>query len=67
MLWDLGLTWLTLFLLLIGLDEWHDGTAQNWLLPVLCVNLAIRLRHHLRGLGSAPLVACGGLLLGGSV
>ena len=61
------LTRFTLFLLLLGVDDWHRGIALDWLLPVKLVHLAIRLRHLLRGLGSAPLVACGGLLLGWGV
>ena len=65
--WDLGLAWLTLFLLLLGVEEWHGGVALDWLLPVVFVHPAIRLRHYLSSLGSAPLVACWGLLLGGSV
>ena len=66
-MWDIGLVRLTLFLLLLHVGEWHGDIALDWLLPVVFVHLAIRLRHHLRGLGAAPLVACGGLLLGGSV
>ena len=64
---DLGLVRLTLFLLLLRVKEWHRSITLDWLFSVVLVHLAIRLRHHLRGLGSAPLITCGGLLLGGSV
>ena len=60
---DLGLTRLLLFLLLLHLGGWHLDVALDWLLPVKFVHLAVRLRHHLRSFGSAPLAASGGLLL----
>ena len=61
---DLGLTRLLLFLLLLHLGGWHLDVALDWLLlPIKFVHLAVRLRHHLRGLGSTPLAAGGGLLL----
>ena len=66
-LWDLGLVRLTLFLLLLGVDKWHCDVALDWLLSIVLVHLAVRLRHHLRGLGATPLVTCGGLLLGWGV
>ena len=61
---DLSLNWLLLFLLLLHLGGWHLDVALDWLLlPIKFVHLAVRLRHHLRGLGSTPLAAGGGLLL----
>ena len=60
---DLGLTRLILFLLLLSWGGWHLGVALDWLLSVEFVHLAVRLRHHLRSFGSAPLAAGGGLLL----
>ena len=60
---DLSLTWLLLFLLLLHLDRWHINVALDWFFPIEFVHLAVRLRHHLRGLGSTPLAAGGGLLL----
>ena len=60
---DLSLTWLYLFLLLLHLGGWHLDVALDWLLSIKFVHLAVRLRHHLCGLGSTPLTASGGLLL----
>jgi hypothetical protein len=60
---DLSLTRLFLFLLLLHLGGWHLDVALDWLLLVEFVHLAVRLCHHLRGLGSTPLAAGGGLLL----
>ena len=60
---DLSLPWLFLLLLLLHLGGWHLDVALDWLLSIEFVHLAIRLRHHLRGLGSTPLAAGGGLLL----
>ena len=60
---DLSLAWLLLFLLLLYLRGWHLDVALDWLLPIKFVHLAVRLRHHLRSLGSAPLAASRGLLL----
>ena len=60
---DLSLAWLLLFLLLLHLGGWHLDVALGWFLSIEFVHLAIRLRHHLRGLGSAPLAASRGLLL----
>ena len=64
---DLSLAWLLLFLLLLHLGGWHLDVALDWLLPIEFVHLAVRLRHHLRGLGSTPLAASGGLLLNRSL
>ena len=64
---DLSLTWLTLFLLLLYLSRWHLNVALDWLLSIEFVHLSIRLRHHLRGIGWAPVAASGGLLLDGSL
>ena len=60
---DLSLTWLLLFPLLLHLGGWHLDVALDWLFFVEFVHLAVRLRHHLRGLGSTSLAAGGGLLL----
>ena len=60
---DLSLAWLLLFLLLLHLGGWHLDVALDWLLFIKFVHLAVRLRHHLRGPGSTPLAAGGGLLL----
>ena len=60
---DLSLTRILLFLFLLHLGGWHLDVALDWLLPIEFVHLAVRLRHHLRGLGSTPLAAGGGLLL----
>ena len=64
---DLSLNRLLLFLLLLHLGGWHLNVTLDWLLSIEFVYLAVRLRHHLRGLGSTPLAACGGLLLNKSL
>ena len=64
---DLSLDRLFLLLLLLHLGGWHLDVALDWLLSIEFVHLAVRLCHHIRGLGLAPLAASGGLLLNRSL